>query len=360
MNKEKKKNGYYLIEKEKLLITNYSLFQKSNKLKFKSFKYIKIKFLSFIIVFYFLTFNKSIFIYHNLNHIHIAMSLNDNYIYIIMVSITSILLNSNNNTFIQFHLLIGNDVKIENQNKITSLKRLNHNSNFTFYNVGNIFNGWKIKRERITIATFYRSIVGELIKNVDKIIYLDGDTLTYGDLSEMYQLNMHNLYFRGIRELTSSKYVGEEIDKSKFICAGVMLINLKLIREDHLFDTFKNYYLKFYNKKIYYDDQYIINALFINKINFLPPKFGIWFMTQQYIKKYESLKPLIYSRNDLINANNKPIIRHLWGITKEGFFLTRKPWNLKKNCQIKKDWKYYANKTGYYSSICQIYKTVCN
>ena len=108
------------------------------------------------------------------------------------------------------------------------------------------------------------------------------------------------------------------------------------------------------------NNQYIINVLFINKINFLPPKFGIWFMTQQYIKKYESLKPLIYSRDDLINANNKPIIRHLWGTTKEGFYLARKPWNLNKDCQIKKDWQYYANKTGYYSSICEIYKTVCN
>jgi hypothetical protein len=108
------------------------------------------------------------------------------------------------------------------------------------------------------------------------------------------------------------------------------------------------------------NNQYIINALFINKINFLPPKFGIWFMTKNNIKQYKSLKPLIYSRNALINANNKPIIRHLWGITKEGFDLERKPWNLKENCQIKKDWQYYANKTGYYSSICEIYKNVCN
>jgi hypothetical protein len=56
MNKEKKKNGFFLTEKDKLLITNYSLFQKSNKLKFKYFKYIKIKILLFIIVFFFVTF----------------------------------------------------------------------------------------------------------------------------------------------------------------------------------------------------------------------------------------------------------------------------------------------------------------
>ena len=244
MNKDKRKN-VFSIYNDKMIIKNYSFLQSSNKLKYKYFKYLKIKYLYCFITFYFfyaLTFNKRYYIYHNLNHIHISMSLNDNYIYIIMVSITSILLNANNNTFIHIHLLIGNDIAIENQNKILSLTRLNNNTNILFYNVGNIFNGWLNRRKRITVATYYRSIIAELIRNVDKVIYLDGDTLIYGDLFEMYQLNMNNLYFRGIREITTTKYIGKEIDISRFICAGVMLINLKLLRKDHLFDTFRNYY----------------------------------------------------------------------------------------------------------------------
>jgi lipopolysaccharide biosynthesis glycosyltransferase len=68
------------------------------------------------------------------------MSLNNNYTYPIMVSITSILLNSNKNTFNQFHILIGNDIEIQNKNKILSLKNINNNTNFSFYNVGNNFN----------------------------------------------------------------------------------------------------------------------------------------------------------------------------------------------------------------------------
>jgi len=172
MNKEKKKNEIFLIENNKLIIKNYSFLQRTNKLKYNSFKYLKKKYLYIFIIlyaFYALTFIKREFIYHKLNHIHIAMSLNDNYIYIIMVSITSILLNANNNTFIHIHLLIGNDITIENQNKISSLKRLNNNINILFYNVGNIFNGWISRRERITVATFYRSIIAELIRNVDKV-----------------------------------------------------------------------------------------------------------------------------------------------------------------------------------------------
>ena len=355
MYSKNKNNALYYNKKFLLVTKNYSFLKiwEIIIMKYKAIKYI-----SLAIIFYVLVFKANYIFWENQNHIHIAMSLNNNYTYPIMVSITSILLNSNKNTFIQFHILIGNDVKIENQNKILSLKNINNNTNFSFYNVGNNFNGWIHGKKKITVASFYRSILAELIKNVDKIIYLDGDTLTYGDISEMYKLNMDNIYFRGVREILPQGYE-EEIDRSRFICAGVMLMNLKLIREEHLFDTFKNYYLKFYNKQIYYGDQHIINALFREKINFLPPKFGAWFMTENYIKQYKLLKPLIYTTNELRRANNKPIIRHLWGITEEGFYLADKPWIFNQTCKIKKEWQYYAKKTGYYDSICKLFKNAC-
>jgi lipopolysaccharide biosynthesis glycosyltransferase len=283
-----------LKKKDNMNIQNYSLKKKLIKLIISFWKY---TFLFLVIFFYILTFNISIKIYGNSNHIHIAMSLNDNYTYPIMVSITSILLNSNKSSFIQFHIFIGNDVKKENQKKISSLKRLNHKTKFSFHNIGNTFKGWIHGKKKITVAGFYRTIAAELIKNVDKIIYLDGDTLTYSDLSEMYQLNMNNLYFRGIREFLLPGYE-EGIDQSRFICDGVMVMNLKLIREDHIFEAFKKYYLKFFNKKIYYGDQHIINTLFRDKIGFLPPKFGTWFMSNSFIKKYKSLKPInIHKKN---------------------------------------------------------------
>ena len=126
-----------------------------------------------------------------MNFIHIAMSLNNNYTYPIIVSITSILINSKKNTFINFHILIGDDVEIENKNKILSLKILNDNSNFSFYNIGYNFRGWKHGKKKLTVASFYRSILGEIIIEIDKIIYLDGDTLIYGDLYDMYKLSLN-------------------------------------------------------------------------------------------------------------------------------------------------------------------------
>ena len=115
-------------------------------------------------------------------------------------------------------------------------------------------------------------IAAELIRNVSKIIYLDGDTLIYDDLSEMYNLNISNLYFKGIREIVdNNSEIG--MDKNKYICAGVLLMNLELMRIENAFSKFRDYYLKFYNKGIYFGDQHIINDLFKDKIAFLPPKY---------------------------------------------------------------------------------------
>jgi len=349
-----KKEEFNIEEKVRLIKNNYILIKKLNNFLIL-FKLVIIKYIVLIAFLFIIILD---IIYKNTNIINIAMSLNNDYTYPIMVSMTSILLNSNKNTSIHFHILKGNDVDIENQNKILSLKHINKNTNFTFYDVGNRFNGWIHGKKKITVAGFYRSIIGELIKNVDKIIYLDGDTLIYGDLYEMYQINMDNLYFRGIREILPS-YYKPVINSSRFICDGVMLMNLKLIREDHFYETFRDYYLKFYNKRIYFGDQHIINTLFRDKIDFLPPKFGIWFMTEENFKEYNSLNPLIYTIDELREANNKPIIRHLWGKTQEGIDLLEKPWLFNKPCKIKEEWKYYANKTGYYESICKFFKNAC-
>ena len=163
MNNKNHKNEFYLEKKENLITRNYSLIQKYKKSKIN-------KYIVLISSIYILCLNLNKKIYENLNHIHIAMSLNDKYTYPIMVSITSILLNSNKNSFIQFHILKGDDVTIENQNKISSLKQLNHNANFSFHNVGNIFNGWIHEKKKITVAGFYRSIAGEL--NILSLLFL--------------------------------------------------------------------------------------------------------------------------------------------------------------------------------------------
>jgi lipopolysaccharide biosynthesis glycosyltransferase len=111
------------------------------------------------------------------------MSLNNNYTYPIMVSITSILLNSNKNTFNQFHILIGNDIEIQNKNKILSLKNINNNTNFSFYNVGNNNNSFLVLVSHYKIFSSFRFHIFHCKSSTNKKIKTIPPTIENQDFS---------------------------------------------------------------------------------------------------------------------------------------------------------------------------------
>jgi lipopolysaccharide biosynthesis glycosyltransferase len=39
--------------------------------------------------------------------------------------------------------------------------------------------------------------LSELLPNVDKILWIDGDTITFNDLKEMYDIDMKNFHYKG-------------------------------------------------------------------------------------------------------------------------------------------------------------------
>ena len=162
---------------------------------------------------------------------------------------------------------------------------------------------------------------------------------------------MTNFCFKGFREFFSKEIPYSNI--SRYICSGVMLMNLKLLRQYQSFQKITKYYYFLTTKGLYYHDQLLINALFTDKIGFLPAKYGIFQINHKYIEACKKKRPLIYNKFQLINANKKPIIRHIFGK------IPSKPWLTEGNYQIKDEWNYYANKTGYYSLICKFFKNAC-
>ena len=82
-----------------------------------------------------------------------------------------------------------------------------------------------------TLASYYRLSSLDLIPNIDKIIYLDDDALTFDDLKEMYDIDMEGFYYKGFLDVSKDIFL-PNIDN--YICAGVLPINLKEIRKDIL------------------------------------------------------------------------------------------------------------------------------
>ncbi len=82
----------------------------------------------------------------------------------------------------------------------------------------------------ISIACLLKFDICELIKEYDKLLYLDGDIIVRKDLSELYHTELGDNYAAGVKELYCMK------KDDGCINAGIMLFNARKMREDGMRD----------------------------------------------------------------------------------------------------------------------------
>ena len=245
----------------------------------------------------------------NNNEIHVIVNMNSKYFYPTLVSINSALRNSNKNkTTLVYHILLPKAIGKDYINKIKSLLLIYPtNLVIIIYNMGKLFS--KFKRNRFSEVTFYR-LLSPLFIPLDKIIYMDSDVLVFKDLEEMYNLQFHNNYVLGYLDLLSDgvDYLG--LISEKYINAGVLLLNLKLIRENKKF--YELLHMAKYCKDLKNNDQTIINYIFYPNIGTLPLKYGIFNFDSIFDIKYLYLRKIRQQLNftELIEAFKDPAIMH--------------------------------------------------
>lgn len=149
-----------------------------------------------------------------------------------------------------------------------------------------------------------------IIATCQKIIHIDYDCLIRDDLAEMYNLDMTNLNIRGIVDTTpwrNDKYVLN----NKYICSGVILMNLERMRRTNIVQKYE-FTLKNFSDRLQYPDQTIINSVDINFNDFLPLKYGIMLASISGRKYYRQIRAKKrFKINDFVEAMNNPIIAHL-------------------------------------------------
>ena len=91
-----------------------------------------------------------------------------------------------------------------------------------------MFQNAPLSRHITTIAAYFRLYLPNLLPNVDKIIYLDGDTITFDDLKEMYDIKMDEYYIKGFLDIGNDNLLP---NNDNYIFSGVILINLENIFE---------------------------------------------------------------------------------------------------------------------------------
>ena len=163
--------------------------------------------------------------YPNLNYISVAFCIDNNYSLYGYVSMTSILETKNFNTFVSFYIIIKKDFSEQNKEIILSLYE-----KYDFLNISLIYMDDRYKNVKVinylNQIAYFRLSLGELLPNLNRIIYLDSDVIVYNDLTNLFNIN-----FNGYMILSRKAPKGMEIDELMKINSGILLLNLKKMRD---------------------------------------------------------------------------------------------------------------------------------
>lgn len=256
-----------------------------------------------------------------MEEIVVVVGIKKNYIKYMEVMLTSLLIN-NKNYKINFNILqddFSNEIK-ENINKKFEKYR---NLEINYLDIkSTVFSDFPTLGH-LVIATYYRILASEILTQYDKVLYLDVDIIVDGNISELWNTNIEEYVVAAVRE--ESVEANEErlgIPKNqKYFNAGVLLMNLKKIREEKFFEKIMNYLKKNY-ETILYSDQDVLNAVFYNNWLELDEK---WNYHNYFVIRRNS-------KIELINLDTPRIIHYTGPI---------KPWELEATTVLKEKYLEY-------------------
>lgn len=208
------------------------------------------------------------------SYFHIAFCVNDNYVQYICVTIKSILVN-NPNLILWFHILTDGISK-KSEKKLFSLLDSSNLQNKISIHVIDDHDLDGVKVGFWTKYTWYRIFLPQILKNINRILYLDADTLVLGNLKPLLEINLTNISFAAVTEDYFEGHLKPlNIDPLKpYYCAGVMLMNLEYWRNNFILEKILEFAYR-NNKILEFPDQDCINVVCQNSSIHLPIKYGI-------------------------------------------------------------------------------------
>ena len=294
-------------------------------------------------------------------NIHINIGFTENDINLIIKHLSSILHHSAQTTYIHIHIMDADTFNCDSLVKLRNMiYKINNNTEIKIYNASPALKDFKIKEDSISkFSKDYAKLYAfKILKDIQKIIFLDSDDcMVEKDLSELYNLELNDIYGRGISDVPSIKNPVDWLDKylfdkSHYINGGVILVNLELCQKD----SFYQKAIELNNNEFYMNTQEpaqdILNVLMRKKIEFFHPKYNKinfyekpedrfkeekWYPWVSEALKLGEKNNHFYTKEELVEADNDPVIIHY-------------AWDTQLNKVIKK----YEDEKNFYAKMVDI------
>lgn len=123
----------------------------------------------------------------------------------------------------------------------------------------------------VTISATLKFTLPQMFEKLDRILYIDGDTIIQGDLCALYHAELGEAYAGVVKDYHALTFKGNVwerlgIELEAYFNSGVMLLNLDRMRRDGITEKLIDYRLNGIN---YYMDQDALNVVFGRQVRYL-------------------------------------------------------------------------------------------
>lgn len=195
--------------------------------------------------------------------------------------------------------------------------------------------------------SFCRLFLCDLLPNdIEKVLYLDSDTLICKDLTELWNTDLGHYHAAAVSDFVSAEYcdlVGLE-PTDRYYNSGVILFNLKQCRANKYIEQVKSV-LRAKNGYVFFVEQSVFNLVDNKGIRCLPLSYNVnsTIVTLSYKRLLLLRKPAnSYSEPEINEAIKDPRILHMTS----SFVVKNRAWYKNTNYKLKTLFDSYAKDVG--------------
>ncbi|OUQ16218.1 hypothetical protein B5E84_12645 [Lachnoclostridium sp. An14] len=246
----------------------------------------------------------------NLEKNVVVYSCDDGYVWILGISLISLLENNKDLTI----FILGYDIQEKNKELLIKIAA-EYDVECIVLNVYELCNRNFSVSGRWPSIAFVRLFMADILPEyIQKVLYLDCDTLVMQNITALFEMNMEGYVFRGVQDCISRQYkknIGLNTWET-YVNGGVLLVDLAALREFNTERAVKRFFNQ-YSRRMTYADQDVLNGVFRGMIGILPPEYNVMtvILNWSYQEIYRLRKPTsYYSEKAIAYSKEKPAIVH--------------------------------------------------
>lgn len=263
-----------------------------------------------------------------MNTIPVVFASDNNYVIPTIVSITSMLVNKKQDTFYQIFILID-ELTFENKDKFYWNDYKNQYEiifitvNLKEFEKSKAYGSW-------TPTIYAKYFICDSLKDYDKCLWLDGDTIVNYDLTELYETDLKDNYIAAVKSpgtnynMAAEKQLWLNMERDKYLLkcinVGTLIMNLEKLRSIGGGKKFLEETLSIVSSSSsgsVVTEQDMFNKLLIDKIKYLPLKYNFYINNNTNFRE-RHYYPFCFSRKTIEDAFSNPVVIH--------YTVPEKPW----------------------------------